>query len=30
MVDAAIGLLEMHGVTREHIHYDKFTTSVAE
>ena len=30
MVDAAIDLLEMSGVPREHIHYDKFTTSVAE
>lgn len=30
MVDAAIALLEMTGVPPEHIHYDKFTTSVAE
>jgi propane monooxygenase reductase subunit len=30
MVDAAIDLLEMNGVPREQIHYDKFTTSVAE
>ena len=30
MVDAAISLLEANGVTHEHIHYDKFTTSVAE
>ena len=30
MVDPAIALLEMTGVPPEHIHYDKFTTSVAE
>ncbi len=30
MVDAAIDLLDMAGVPRDHIHYDKFTTSVAE
>ena len=30
MVDAAIALLEANGVPHEHIHYDKFTTSVAE
>ena len=28
MVDAAIALLELNDVPREHIHYDKFTTSV--
>ena len=27
MVDAAIALLELNDVPREHIHYDKFTTS---
>jgi len=30
MVDAAIALLDSNGVTHEHIHYDKFTTSVAQ
>ena len=30
MVDAAIALLAANGVPHEHIHYDKFTTSVAE
>lgn len=30
MVDAAIALLKANDVPQEHIHYDKFTTSVAE